>query len=42
LLLLWTPIDPIAKGALVMGLGFGLSWLASSLLRRLPGVSRAV
>lgn len=42
LLLLWTPLNPLAKGALVMIVGFGLSWLASSLLRRLPGVSRAV
>lgn len=42
LLLLGTPLAPLAKGALVMTLGFSLSWLASSLFRRLPGVSRAV
>jgi len=40
--LLWTRLPPMAKGALVMTLGFGLSWVASSLLRRLPGVARAV
>lgn len=40
--LLWTRIPPMAKGALVMTLGFGLSWFASNLLRRLPGVARAV
>ncbi len=42
LLLLWTPLAPVAKGALAMTLGFTLSWAASSLLRRLPGVARAV
>lgn len=40
--LLWTPLDPMAKGALVMTLAFGLSWLLSTLLRDVPGVSRAV
>lgn len=40
--LLWTRLPPMAKGALAMTLGFGLSWFASSLLRRLPGVARAV
>lgn len=42
LVLLWTPLSPLAKGALAMTLGFALSWAASSLLRRLPGVARAV
>lgn len=42
LVLLWTPLSPLAKGALAMTLGFTLSWAASSLLRRLPGVARAV
>lgn len=42
LLLLSTPLSPLAKGALVLTLGFALSWAASSLLRRLPGVARAV
>lgn len=42
LVLLWTPLAPEAKGTLVMTLGFGLSWLASGLLRRVPGVARAV
>ena len=42
LLLRWTPLTPLAKGALVMALAFGLSWLVSSLLRCVPGVSRAV
>ena len=42
LFLLWTPLSPLAKGALALTLGFTLSWAASSLLRRLPGVARAV
>jgi peptidoglycan/LPS O-acetylase OafA/YrhL len=42
LLLLWTPLAPLAKAALALTLGFTLSWAASSLLRRLPGVARAV
>jgi peptidoglycan/LPS O-acetylase OafA/YrhL len=32
----------IEKGALVLTSGFALSWLASGLLRRLPGVARIV
>lgn len=42
LFLVSTPLSPLAKGALAVTLGFTLSWAASSLLRRLPGVARAV
>lgn len=42
LLLLWTPLSPVAKGALAFTVGFIVSWAASSLLRRLPGVARAI
>ena len=42
LLLLWAALSPLAKGALALTLGFTLSWAASSLLRRLPGVAPAV
>ncbi len=42
LFLLWTPLSPLAKGALAMTLGFTMSWAASSLLRRLPRVARAI
>lgn len=42
LFLLWTPLSSLAKGALAVTLGFTLSWGASGLLRRLPGVARAV
>ncbi len=40
--LLEAPLGPIAKGVLVLVLGFALAWLAASLLRRVPGVARAV
>lgn len=42
LVLLWIPLSPLTKGVLALTLGFTLSWAASSLLRRLPGVARAV
>lgn len=37
-----TRLDAEAKALAVMVLGFGLSWLGASLLRRLPGVARFV
>jgi len=40
--LLQTPLDPVAKGLLVLVAGFGASWLAAGLLRRVPGVARIV
>ncbi len=40
--LLHVPLGPVAKGSLVLASGFGLSWLAASLLRRVPGVARIV
>ena len=40
--LLRQPLDPVSKGLLVLASGFGLSWLAASLVRRLPGVARIV
>ena len=40
--LLPVPLGPVGKGILVLGTGFGLSWLAASLLRRVPGVARIV
>jgi glucan biosynthesis protein C len=40
--LLHAPLDPVAKGLLVLVTGFGASWLAASLLRRVPGVARVV
>jgi glucan biosynthesis protein C len=40
--LLRTSLDPVAKGLLVLVAGFGASWLAASLLRRVPGVARVV
>lgn len=42
LVLLGTPLAPLVKAALVMTLAFGLTWLLSSVIRRLHGVSRAV
>lgn len=36
------PLPTIAKGALVLALGFALAWFASSALRRVPGVARLV
>ena len=35
-------VGPVAKGSLAVGSGFALSWLAASLLRRVPGVARIV
>jgi len=35
-------LGPVSKGLLVLASGFALSWLASGLLRRLPGVARIV
>lgn len=35
-------LGSIGKGVLVLVSGFGLSWLAAGLLRRLPGVARIV
>ena len=40
--LLEASLGPIAKGVLVLAFGFTLAWLASSALRRLPGVARVV
>jgi peptidoglycan/LPS O-acetylase OafA/YrhL len=40
--LLPVPLGPVGKGLLVLVSGFGLSWLAASLLRRVPGVARVV
>ena len=40
--LLRVTLDPIAKGVLAIVAGFGLSWLASALLRAVPGVSRVL
>ena len=40
--LLSVPLGPVRKGVLVLVTGFGLSWLAASLLRRVPGVARIV
>ena len=40
--LLRVPLGPVPKGLLVLASGFALSWLASSLLRRVPGVARIV
>jgi peptidoglycan/LPS O-acetylase OafA/YrhL len=40
--LLQAPLGPLAKGPLVLGAGFGASWLAASLLRRLSWVARIV
>jgi len=42
LALVLIPLDPIAKGVLAIVAGFGLSWLASALLRAVPGVSRVL
>lgn len=42
LILLWTPLSPLAKGTLAFTVGFILSWAVSGLLRRMPGVARAV
>ena len=36
------PLGPVAKGLLVLVAGFGASWLAASLVRRVPGVARIV
>jgi surface polysaccharide O-acyltransferase-like enzyme len=35
-------LGAIEKGVVVLGSGFALSWLASGLLRRMPGVARIV
>ena len=40
--LLRVPLGPVGKGLLTLGSGFALSWLAASLLRRVPGVARIV
>jgi surface polysaccharide O-acyltransferase-like enzyme len=40
--LLRVALTPIAKGLLAIVMGFGLSWLASVLLRAVPGVSRVL
>jgi len=40
--LLPVPLGPVGKGLLVLASGFALSWLAASLLRRVPGVARVV
>jgi peptidoglycan/LPS O-acetylase OafA/YrhL len=40
LALLLTPLGAVTKGLLAIVLGFGLSWLAASLVRAMPGVSR--
>jgi glucan biosynthesis protein C len=40
--LLRVPIGPVGKGLLTLSSGFALSWLAASLLRRMPGVARIV
>ena len=40
--LLRVPLGPVAKGLLALASGFALSWLAASLLRRVPGVARIV
>lgn len=40
--LLSVPLGPVAKGLLVLASGFAASWLAASLLRRVPGVARIV
>lgn len=40
--LLRHPLGSIAKAGLVLVAGFGASWLAAILLRRLPGVARVV
>lgn len=40
--LLSVPLGSIGKGLLVLVAGFGSSWLAASLLRRVPGVARVV
>jgi peptidoglycan/LPS O-acetylase OafA/YrhL len=40
--LLRVPFGPVGKGLLVLMSGYGLSWLAASLLRRVPGVARIV
>jgi peptidoglycan/LPS O-acetylase OafA/YrhL len=40
--LLRVRLGAIEKGAVVLGSGFALSWLASGLLRRMPGVARIV
>jgi len=42
LALVLTPLGAVAKGLLAIVLGFGLSWLASALLRTIPGVSRVL
>lgn len=42
LALLLTPLGPIIKGILAIVLGFGLSWLAATLVRAVPGVSRVL
>jgi len=40
--LLPVPLGPVSKGSLVLASGFASSWLAASLLRRVPGVARIV
>jgi peptidoglycan/LPS O-acetylase OafA/YrhL len=40
--LLRVRLGAIEKGMVVLGSGFALSWLASGLLRRMPGVARIV
>jgi peptidoglycan/LPS O-acetylase OafA/YrhL len=35
-------LDPVTKGLVVLVAGFGLSWMTSSVLRRLPAVARIV
>lgn len=40
--LLPVPLGSVGKGLLVLGTGFGSSWLAASLLRRVPGIARIV
>jgi peptidoglycan/LPS O-acetylase OafA/YrhL len=40
--LLRVPLGPVSKGLLVLASGFASSWLAASLLRRVPGVARIV
>jgi membrane-bound acyltransferase YfiQ involved in biofilm formation len=40
--LLRVRLGAIEKGVVVLGSGFALSWLASGLLRRMPGVARIV
>ena len=42
LALVLTPLGPTAKGVLAIVSGFALSWLAASLIRSVPGVSRVL